>query len=139
MADYKVPYGFEYDPDSGLYLMERELPDETGQPVLFRTFFDAETGKYRQECILPGETEADGERPGTLPGGKLWWLLPVAAFAVVIVIVMVCVLASGLGRASHSGGGIEEYGELVVTRDIPSGTVYPSEYEGTLREEGIIR
>ncbi|MCR4909470.1 MAG: hypothetical protein K5985_11625 [Lachnospiraceae bacterium] len=144
MAEYQAPEGYLYDPETGLYYSQVTAVDARGSRMQVVTWFHADTGEYEQQ-VYPVIADGKPQKTGKVSGPELWklskrlLLIPVAALAVVIVIAMVCVLAAGLGSVSDSVGGIEEYGELVVTRDIPSGTICPSEYEGTLREEGIIR
>ncbi len=134
MANYQAPEGYLYDKGSGLYYSQVVAVDSAGLRSQVVTWFDAETGEYRQEVYPIVETRLRGSRAGTGraagPGknrasfDKRLIVIPAAA-GIGILVLLVVILVTGFWKpgwlrhksgeesidAEDEGAMSKEYGE----------------------------
>ncbi|MBR6452762.1 MAG: hypothetical protein IKS87_08645 [Lachnospiraceae bacterium] len=97
---YQPPEGFTYDPRSGLWSKRVLGTDAQGRRVEVVTFFNADTGEYRQSVLPAGTRQAAPKSPArrqsnptprsqAAPGTKLSPVIFIAAGAAVVVLALI--------------------------------------------------
>ncbi|MCR4656517.1 MAG: hypothetical protein K5770_09855 [Lachnospiraceae bacterium] len=129
------PAGYEYEEETGLYIKERILPDEEGNRFIYRTCFDPRTGAYSRESF-----ELDVKRQGRSLAAKSDRRKLILIISTAAAVLLAWLLISGLSHLTRIPGDVRnDFQDRVLTRGIPSGSRFASEYEGGIEEGGIIR
>lgn len=144
MAKYMAPEGYNFDPQTGLYVKDLLVTDTEGVNYRHRISFNDETGEYTQQSVaLMGNTAT---APVMAAKGKTRKRGLIVA-AVLSLLAVVCVVAfvvsyKNRGYDAPYVFSDEELGEICeeyAMDTIPDSVLDLKEYDGVVYEGGIIR
>lgn len=134
MAKYQAPEGYVLDPNTGLYYTQIVAYDDAGNQVQVVTWFNADTGEYRQDTYpvagtaapTPDKITTATATPVTVPQKRRWPIVLIAVIGLLLIGCGVClfVFRDSLGESSF---GFDRFGfgkskEATATESVTAGT-----------------
>ena len=135
MAVYQAPEGYSFDPASGLWVKKMVVSDKAGVQYDHRYYFNADTGEYRQESFALSE-ESDRTKDISR---KLRIAIPVLLALVAVAFVISYIRGMNFGIVHFSDEELEELERIYELDSVVESTIFFSDYDGEINEEGIIR
>lgn len=115
------------------------LEDISGQRFLFRTIPGEKSGELRRECIILDVKSPDQRFRRRRSHNPIIYIVPVVIVILILILAIALIIAGQKGSSHLSDEEIEEYKNVILSRPVPSESVYATDYEGELLEGGDIR
>ena len=153
MAVYSAPEGFVSDPSTGLYVRESILTDDAGVKYRHRMYFNADTGEYTQfsePIAKPVQPMPVQQQNAAYKAKPVKRKKHIVLKTLLVAVPVITVIAAVLMVISYKQGYPNDVPDLTEDEisdiiselqldTVPEMTVEMQEYNGTIREEGIIR